>query len=684
MDALGSYSLLLAFCFCLYSILAALIGHWKQKPLLQQSAERAVIAACGLVVVATFCLAVLLLRDDFRLAYIASHSNRALPVYFKFAALWSGQEGSLLWWSCLMSLFAATAVSVNRRTHAHLMPYAVAVLMGVLLFFLILNNFATNPFRLLTAETPRGPEVFSPPDGGGLNPLLQHPAMVIHPPMLYLGFVGFSVPFAFALSALITRSKGEQWIRITRHWTMIAWCFLTIGVLLGGRWAYAVLGWGGYWGWDPVENASLLPWLTGTAFLHSVMMQEKRGMMKVWNMGLIFATFLLCIFGTFLTRSGVLSSVHAFAQSAIGPYFAVFLSFLLFVCGFVLLRRLDFLKSENQLDSLASRESSFLFNNLILLASCFAVLWGTLFPLISEAVQGVKISVGAPYFNKIQIPIGLFLLFLTGVGPLFAWRRTSLESLQRNFTRPLIFGGVVAIAAFLFGARNFYALVAIFLAFFVIGTIALEFFRGARVIHQKEERNWAGAVIELTRRNTRRYGGYVIHFGVALLFIGFVGSAFTIHEQAEVLPGDEVTVRNYRFVVQSLDQQETDNHIASQARIDVFRNDKFLATLTPERRFYKASGQPTTEVAIWPHLSKPLEIFQHPHADIYLVFAGMAEDNQRAVLQIYINPLVLWVWVGGAVMVFGTGIALVSSRPPQPGRPTRKRKPAKERDEVPA
>ncbi|MBI2956506.1 MAG: cytochrome c biogenesis protein CcsA, partial [Acidobacteria bacterium] len=318
MDSLGSFSLLLAFCFAAYAIPASLLGLHRQKPLLRQSAERAVVAATGLIVVATFCLVVLLLRDDFRLAYIASHSNRALPVYFKFAALWSGQEGSLLWWSCLMALFSATAVALNRRSHAHLMPYAIAALMTVLLFFLVLNNFVANPFRLLAVETPAGPQVFAPPDGGGLNPLLQHPAMVIHPPMLYLGFVGFAVPFAFALSALITRSKGEQWIHITRRWTMIAWCFLTIGVLLGGRWAYAVLGWGGYWGWDPVENASLLPWLTGTAFLHSVMMQEKRGMMKVWNMALIFATFLLCIFGTFLTRSGVLSSVHAFAQSAIG------------------------------------------------------------------------------------------------------------------------------------------------------------------------------------------------------------------------------------------------------------------------------------------------------------------------------------------------------------------------------
>src|SRR3990172_3643301 len=546
MDSLGSFALLLAFAFCLYSIAAALIGEWKQKPLLQQSAERAALAVGGLVVVATFSLLVLLLRDDFSLAYIASHSNRALPLYFKFAALWAGQEGSLLWWSCLLAVFSMTAILINRRQYRHLMPYAMATMMTVLGFFLVLNNFVASPFRLLAREGPTGLQVFVPPDGGGLNPLLQHPAMVIHPPMLYLGFVGFTVPFAFAFAALATRAKGEQWIHVTRRWTMVTWCFLTIGVLLGGRWAYAVLGWGGYWGWDPVENASLLPWFTATAFLHSVMMQEKRGMMKVWNMVLIFATFFLCIFGTFLTRSGVLSSVHAFAQSPIGTYFAVFIILGLAGSVLLLLQRLDFLKSENQLDSLLSRESSFLFNNLLLLAACFAVLCGTLFPLISEAVTGVKISVGAPYFNKVQIPIGLFLLFLTGVGPLFAWRRTSAESLRRNFTRPLIFGAVVAGAAFALGARNLYALMAIFLAFFVIGTITMEFFRGARVLRQKSGFGWASAVVELTRRNTRRYGGYVIHFGVALLFIGFVGNAFTIHEHAEAQAGDEIPARRYR------------------------------------------------------------------------------------------------------------------------------------------
>ncbi len=454
---------------------------------------------------------------------------------------------------------------------------------------------------------------------------------------------------------------------------MVTWGFLTIGILLGGRWAYEVLGWGGYWGWDPVENASLLPWLTGTAFLHSVMMQEKRGMMKVWNMVLIFATFFLCIFGTFLTRSGILSSVHAFAQSAIGPYFAVFISVGLLFSGGLLLRRLDFLKSENQLDSLLSRESSFLFNNLILLAACFAVLWGTLFPLISEAVRGVKISVGAPYFNKVQVPIGLFLLFLTGVAPLFAWRKTSLESLRRNFTRPLLVGLAAAAIGFLLGARGFYPLMAIFLAFFVIATIVMEFYRGARVIRRKNRLGWLGAATELTRRNTRRYGGYIIHFGVALLFIGFVGNAFNIHEQAEVQAGDEIRAGDYRLVVRGLEESENDNYIASRARIDVYNQDDFVATMFPERRFYKASQQPTTEVAIRPRLNE----------DVYLVFAGLTEDTGKAVIQVYINRLVNWVWIGGFVMVLGTLIALIPSKAPEPRRPVRRKKPAKERDEVP-
>lgn len=675
MDTLGNFALLLAFCFSLYAIAAAQLSEWKQKPLLLQSAERATIATGGLVFLGTFSMLLLLMRDDFRIAAVASHSNRALPAFYKFSALWSGQESSLLFWSCLLALFSALVVILNRVEYRHLMPWVITVLMTTQAFFLLLNNFIVNPFKLLAIETAAGAQIFAPPDGNGLNPLLQYPAMVIHPPMLYLGFVGFTVPFAFAMAALITKTKGEKWIHITRHWSMITWGFLTIGIMLGGRWAYAVLGWGGYWGWDPVENASLLPWLTGTAFLHSVMMQEKRGMMKVWNMVLIFTTFFLCLFGTFLTRSGILSSVHAFAQSPIGPYFAVFISLGLIVSVAVLLSRLDFLKSENHLDSLISRESSFLFNNLLLLACTFAILWGTMFPLLSEAVKGVKITVGAPYFNKITIPIGLFLLLLTSLGPLFAWRKTSLESLHRNFTRPIIASAILTVIFIPFGLWGLYPIMTVFLAIFVTSTIVGEFFRGARALRQKQPLNWLSATWTLTRRNTRRYGGYVVHFGIALLFIGFAGNAFNVDQQEEMLPGDEMTLKNYRFVLQELEPYENDNYSASLARVDVYDGDSLFATLYPERRTYKASGQPTTEVAIRPRFNE----------DVYLVFAGMAEDGQRAVIHAYINPLVNWIWIGTVITILGTLLALLPNKPPPPS-PPKAQQTAKEKvlDEVPA
>ncbi|MFQ5817694.1 MAG: heme lyase CcmF/NrfE family subunit [Terriglobia bacterium] len=677
MELIGSFALLLALCLCAYAVVAALLAARSARPLLLQSAERATLVVNALIVVATGCLVALLLTDQFYVGYVQQHSNRALPLYYKFAALWGGQDGSLLWWSCLLSTYAMLAVWLNRRAHRHLMPYVIAVVMGVQLFFLLLNNFAANPFQLLAFAEGGRLQVFAPPDGGGLNPLLQHPAMTIHPPMLYLGYVGFTIPFAFALAALITRSKGEQWIYVTRRWTMVSWGFLSVGVLLGARWAYAVLGWGGYWGWDPVENASLLPWLTGTAFLHSVMMQEKRGMLKLWNMGLIFATFFLCIFGTFLTRSGVLSSVHAFAESPIGPYFATFIVIGLVVTGAILLARLDFLKSENQLDSLVSRESSFLFNNLILLASCFAVLWGTLFPLISEAARGVKITVGAPYFNKVNVPIALFLLFLTGVGPLLAWRRTSLESLHRNFTRPLLVGASVAVVAFVFGAGKFYPLMAVFLGVFVAATIAMEFYRGARVLRQKSRLGWVGAAVALTRRNTRRYGGYIIHFGIAVLFIGIAGSAFSVEQQAEMQVGSETEAGGYRFVCRNLIPSEAENHVSVVAEIAVYREGELITTMYPERRTYKVSQQRTTLVAIEPRLME----------DVYVVFAGMSEDGQRAVMQIYINPLVNWVWLGGFIVVLGTLIALMPNAGPEQFRPQRRLREAaevgKERDAVP-
>ncbi|HWB95396.1 MAG TPA: cytochrome c biogenesis protein CcsA, partial [Bryobacteraceae bacterium] len=454
MENLGSLAILLAFCVALYAVVASAVGRIKKKPFLIVSGERAVYCVWALVTLASGILVNAMLTGDFRFAYVAAHSNRSMPLLYKFAAWWGGQEGSLLFWSWLLSTYSAVVIFTNRHKHRDMMPYVTAVLMTVQAFFLILNNFVVHPFQMLAVDK----LITAVPDGNGLNPLLQYPAMAIHPPMLYLGYVGFAVPFAFAIGSLITRQPGDAWIHTTRRWTLVTWLFQSCGIMLGAAWAYHVLGWGGYWGWDPVENASLLPWLSGTAFLHSVMMQEKKGMMKVWNIVLVSATFFLCIFGTFLTRSGVVSSVHAFAQSPIGKYFVSFLAIGIAATVYLIFDRLDFLKSESQLESVISRESSFLFNNLILLASCFAVLWGTLFPVISEAVSGEKISLDAAWFNRLMVPIGLFLLFLTGVGPLFAWRRTSTDSLRRNFQWPGV--ASVALVAILIaaGMRQFYAL----------------------------------------------------------------------------------------------------------------------------------------------------------------------------------------------------------------------------------
>src|SRR6202453_3735920 len=444
MENIGALSILLAFCFAVYAVVASVTGRLKKNSFLIVSGQRAVYSVWLLLTVAAGLLIYSLLTGDFRLAYVAAHTDSSMKTIYKFTAWWGGQEGSLLLWSWLLATYSAVVVFMNRRKFRDMMPWVTAVLMTTETFFLILIAFVLSPFGIL--EAGRGNIVQGV--GQGLNPLLQYWTMVIHPPMLYLGYVGFAVPFAFAMGSLITKQPGDGWINTTRRWTLVPWMFQTTGVLLGAGWAYAVLGWGGYWGWDPVENASLLPWITATAFLHSVMMQEKKGMMKVWNMVLVSATFFLCIFGTFLTRSGIVNSVHAFANGPIGMYFVVFLSIGIAATVTLIVSRLDFLKSEAHMESVLSRESSFLFNNLVLLASCFAILWGTLFPTLSEKFTGEKISVDAPFFNRINIPIALFLLFLTGVGPLIAWRKSSFESLRRSFFWPTV--GGFAVAAFLF------------------------------------------------------------------------------------------------------------------------------------------------------------------------------------------------------------------------------------------
>src|SRR5579871_3975599 len=507
MPLLGSFCLLFALALALYCFVVGLLAAFRKDGVgyrLAETARRAGMASFVAVFLAALALVYAGMTNDFSVAYILHHSNRALPGPYKFAVLWSGQEGSILFWALLLSAYGFV-LRLRHKVDQRLVAMASMVLAAIQIFFLILVNFVANPFGIMDRFAS---------DGNGLNPLLQYPEMVIHPPMLYLGYVGVSVPFAFALAALIMRYPGEKWIHITRRWTMVAWLFLTCGISLGAHWAYAVLGWGGYWGWDPVENASLLPWLTGTAFLHSVMMQEKRGMMKIWNVWLIFTTFLLSILGTFLTRSGVVISVHAFAQSSIGTWFVWFLGISFTVCMFFFIKNRSHLKAENKLESLVSRESSFLFNNLVLLAACFAVLWGTLFPIISEWVRGYKITVGPPFFNRVNIPIGLFLLFLTGIGPLLAWRSTSFASIRRNFALP---AGAAALTAIISAAlirpglwdtAKLYSIIAFSLSALVVTAISAEFIRGGLVLQDKLHTNIAGAMYHLTRRNMRRYGGY--------------------------------------------------------------------------------------------------------------------------------------------------------------------------------
>src|SRR5579863_5646254 len=555
MATFGSFALLIALALAAYNLLAGALALRVlatgqslaiSPERLADTARRAGIAGFVAISAAAFALVWSAFTNDYSITYILEHTNRALPAPYKFSALWSGQEGSLLLWALLLGTYGFI-LRLTHKTDVKLYAYAGTILAAMQVFFLLILNFAAPPFSLFRGQIPA--------DGNGLNPLLQYPEMVIHPPSLYLGYVGFAVPFCFALGALMMRYPGEKWIKITRAWTMVTWLFLTCGILLGMHWAYAVLGWGGYWGWDPVENASFMPWLTGTAFLHSVMMQEKKGMMKSWNVWLIFTTFLLTMLGTLLTRAGLVSSVHAFAQSSIGTWFVVFMGIVLGVCIFTYILQRSHLKGEHHLESLVSRESSFLFNNLVLLAACFVILWGTLFPILSEYVQGTKVTVGPPFYNRVAIPIGIFLLFLTGVGPLLPWRATSLRAIRRNFVVPSIALWAMAIVCIAVGASpwkngqfdsgNFYALVGFSLCAAVFTAILSEFLRGGAVIARQTRRNLFAGIWLLTRRNTRRYGGYIIHIGVVIVIIGLCGAAFNRSEEREMAPHDKLHIGPY-------------------------------------------------------------------------------------------------------------------------------------------
>jgi cytochrome c-type biogenesis protein CcmF len=606
-------------------------------------AERAVLLTALFASVAIAALFHAFATLDFQLSYVAGHAARAMPLEYRIAALWGGQAGSLLLWLWLLTLYSAGAILVNRRSHPGLMPWVSATLLVNCLFFLVLLNFVSNPFEKL----PPG-EVLS--DGSGLNPLLEHPAMLIHPLLLYVGMVGFAVPFAFGLAAMLSSQLGTVWMRTTRRWTLFSWFFLSAGILMGGRWAYEVLGWGGYWAWDPVENASLMPWLAATAYLHSVMVQEKRDMLKIWNLILVGLTYTLCLFGTMLTRSGLVQSVHAFALTRVfGQLFLAYVLLTVAVFFGVLIWRRDALRSTKRLESVLSRESGFLLNNWIFMVILAVVFWGTMFPKVSEWLTGTERLIGPLWFNKLNAPLALLLLLLTGAGPLIAWRRASRANLRKQFLWPTVVAALTAVAllAWFRGEVGFFPLATWSLGSFVVGTIAQEYFRAVRARMRGLGENPLQALAALMRKNQRRYGGYVVHLGVVFILVGIAGAAFNEERLENVRPGGSIDIDGYRLEYRTASPIPKQHYGGAVARIALYQNDRPLLTMTPEKRMYWLEQQPVSIPSVYSTLRE----------DLYVVLTAIESDGS-ATLKIYRSPLVNWLWIGGYTFVLGTLICM--------------------------
>jgi cytochrome c-type biogenesis protein CcmF len=686
---LGYLSLILSLACALYACVMAVSTIRRPHPATMISARRAAFLPWPLLTLASICLIVLLVTEHFEVGYVAEVTSRAMPTYLRVTALWGGQAGSLLFWAWLMSTFTGVAMLRKWDEDRVLMPAVIVASMVTLGFFVGLVVFFENPFAFMWQTfngeivqamwQPANALPFTAQDGRGLNPLLRHPGMIIHPPMLYLGFVSFTVPYAFAMAALFARRADDQWIRTTRRWTLVGWLFLSLGLILGGRWAYDVLGWGGYWGWDPVENAAFLPWLTGTAFLHSVMIQEKRGMLKKWNMVLIILTYALVIFGTFLTRSGVLSSVHAFAQSAIGPSFFIFIGFTFVVSLWLLFREWDHLRSETQLDSLLSRESAFLLNNLLFLGIAASVFWGTISPMISELFTGQKITVGPPFYNQVTGPQFAALVLLMGIAPLLAWRKASAKALGRLIWIPGGIAVVVAMGCYFWlemgqplvqlndvaltlpglGLVKFvlpgltrasWMMLGVGICVLVMLTTLLEFWRGTQARMRANGENVVVALTTLMARNRRRYGGYIIHLGVVTMAVGVIGSNFYQQEtQGRLKPGEQLTLSRYVMVFEGLDEfRLEDNRDVARATVSVYRDGQLLGELYPRRDFYFDSQQPMTI----PGVRSAIE------DDFYVLLVDWEPIAANgATFKVYLNPLVNWIWAGGLVFILGTLVA---------------------------
>ena len=639
---IGHGMTLVALVLALGGGVAAALGARTGRTALVESAQH---AALGVFVLVTACFALLtyaFLTFDFSVRYVATNTNLGTPFYYRITGVWGALEGSIILWSWMLALYTLILILRHREGARELYPWALATMLGVLAFFLVVMTFAAPPFQR---------QVPVPADGRGLNPLLEDTGMITHPVALYLGFTGLTVPFAFAVAALVTGRVGDTWLVLTRRWTIVAWYFLSLGLLIGGWWSYHVLGWGGYWAWDPVENAAFMPWLTGTAFLHSVMIQERRRMLKLWNIVLVILTFGLTLFGTFLTRSGVIASVHAFTQGSIGVLFLSFLALVMLTALGLVAWRWDALRSQGELDSVVSRESAFLLNNVLLMAAAFTVFFGTVFPLLSEAVRGVKVSVGAPFFNQVNVPLFLSLLFLMGVGPLIAWRRASVENLKRNFLWPVVLGVVAAAVVFLLGVRSALAALTFAVTVFVAATIAVDLVRATRARLRTGE-GLVPAVGGLLRRHNRRYGGFVVHLGILLIALGVTGShAWSVQTETTLRRGETAELAGYRLRFDGLTAAEESNHFKVAGAFTI-SNGRELDVLRPAKKFYPQEQSPIAYVDYRLGLTE----------DVYLVLGDFARDGSQATVKIQVNRLVSWIWIGGVVLTLGALLAILPER----------------------
>ncbi len=641
MPELGRAALVVCFVLALYTVVAGFAGAYLRRRRLAQSAQNALLATFGATLVASIVLLVALATSDFSFSYVAQHTSHELPTPYKLASFWGGQEGSLLLWLLVLTGYGAAAVILDRKAGRELTAWVVPVLGIVATFFSMLVVFVASPFHTQLASA----------DGAGLNPSLQSFYFQIHPPLLYLGYVGLTVPFAFAMGALLSGRTDERWIVATRRWTLLAWAFLGIGQLLGAKWAYEEVGWGGYYAWDPVENAALMPWLAATAFLHSVMVQERKGMLKVWNMLLVILAFSLSLFGTFLTRSGVLNSIHSFTEGSIGPWFLGFICFV--VAGSLLLvfKRLPLLRSKTKLESLVSREATFLYNNLLLVALCLTILWGVTFPILSEAVRGESVTVGRPYYDFFLRAFGLPLLLLMGIGPLIAWRRASLRSLGRTFLWPFAAALVAGAGLIAAGAgSSIPGLIAYTFAAFVAATIGLEFIRGTQARRALSNESVPRAFGQLIARNRRRYGGYIVHAAILMLAIGIAGSsAYDTSHSARLAPGNSMKLRNYTLVYRGLNSKRSENAIETRATIDVYRGGDRIATMHPGKNNYPVEQQISNEVSIRSDWLTGEDLF---------LITEQVNQNGTIDFKAIINPLVNLLWAAGLVFLLGSAIAL--------------------------